>query len=82
MALSSLLLRERGCGQVDIARFRRGIGLELYEAKSRGSKLSFSQKLRLRRSAQLCSWLFNLPVRVYLVRQRNLPNTPTFITLF
>ena len=45
--------------------------VEIYEAKSRGGKVSRSQSLRLKRSAEFCSHLFDLPTRIYLAQPQS-----------
>ena len=52
IVLSELVLRERGCGQVDLARLLPSGLIELCEVKSNPSALSLRQKMRLKRSAR------------------------------
>ncbi len=74
LVLSELLLRERNCGQVDLARLLPNGTLEFCEVKSGIPDLSYRQNARLRRSAHLCSLLFDRPAKISLASPRNLSN--------
>lgn len=76
--ISSQLLRRYGCGQIDIAFWNCGV-LYLIEVKYT-ARISFEQKYRIRRSANLLSELLQVPVKIQLVKKA-LPNGMRFFTL-
>jgi len=60
------VLRKRGAGQVDLARFVLGQNqkfIELLEVKS-GANVSDKQRLRLRASADFIGEVFKVPVKL------------------
>ena len=71
--ISSKLLREYKCGQVDIAYVEKN-SLKLIEAKSSGIgvlSMQKSQRKRLNRSAALLNSLLGIPVDLKFIAKRN-----------
>lgn len=63
--VSPLILREYGCGQIDLARLKPGEYIQICEVKSH-SDLSRRQLYRLKKSANLLGEIFHLTVIGYL----------------
>lgn len=64
--LSSLVLREFGCGQIDVALLERG-HIKLFELKLCGH-LSLSQRKRIQRTASLVSQYFEMSVEIQFMQ--------------
>lgn len=70
LALSSLVLRELGCGQCDIAYFKNRYTIVLVEVK--GTKPPGARQLkRLRKTARLVESLFNFNVELRIHQTSN-----------
>jgi hypothetical protein len=66
LLIEPTVLRKRGAGQVDLARFVFGQNqkvIELLEVKS-GFEVTLKQRLRLRASANLIGEVFQVPVKL------------------
>lgn len=76
--ISSQLLRNYNCGQVDVAYWYRGV-LYISEAKYSG-KVKPKQKTRLYQSANFLAQLMNVTVKIQVVK-KTLPNGLRFFNL-
>ena len=88
LLVSPVFLRQRGCGQIDVARFiNKGVGqwhLEVAEVKcgEREEVLPHRQKQRLRKSVSLLSSLFQvISASLMLIRvKKSLPKSPEHLS--
>lgn len=67
---SSLVLRSRGMGQIDICRVSLQDVIEIFEVKSssQGCILSFAQRQRLQHSLHFLTLIFNISGRIKTIK--------------